>query len=96
MRILVTPTFERTVKKLHPRQKTALEKLRDTHPAQPVGPLKQSGCPVVLAQDLIPVPRPGAFGVHAQDHMKMIVHHRVGGDRALPKCRSIPPVVATN
>jgi mRNA interferase MazF len=24
------------------------EKLRDTHPAQPVGPLKQSGCPVVL------------------------------------------------
>lgn len=35
MRILVTPTFERTVKKLHPRQKTALDEAVRTIAGQP-------------------------------------------------------------
>jgi hypothetical protein len=32
------------------------------------------------AQDLGPLPRPGALGVHAHDDMEVIAHYRVGGD----------------
>ena len=32
------------------------------------------------AQDLGPIPPQSALGIHTQDHMKMIAHHRVGGD----------------
>lgn len=35
MRILVTPTFERTVKKLHPQQKAALDEAVRTIASQP-------------------------------------------------------------
>lgn len=35
MRILVTPTFERTVKKLHPQQKIALDEAVRTIAGQP-------------------------------------------------------------
>jgi mRNA-degrading endonuclease RelE of RelBE toxin-antitoxin system len=41
MRILVTPTFQRTVKKLHPQQKTVLDEAVRTIASQPeVGEIK--------------------------------------------------------
>jgi mRNA-degrading endonuclease RelE of RelBE toxin-antitoxin system len=41
MRILVTPTFQRTVKKLHPQQKTVLDEVVRTIASQPeVGEIK--------------------------------------------------------
>jgi mRNA-degrading endonuclease RelE of RelBE toxin-antitoxin system len=41
MRILVTPTFQRTVKKLHPQQKTVLDNVVRTIASQPeVGEIK--------------------------------------------------------
>lgn len=41
MRILVTPTFERTVKKLHRQQKTALDEAVRTVASQPeIGEIK--------------------------------------------------------